>query len=55
MSRNPCFSGQCFAIAYSVVCSFVDFSRNPCFSGQCFAIPGEIDDYGNLKESQSLF
>ena len=38
-SRNPCFSGQCFAMNINRVTIQMETCRNPCFSGQCFAIP----------------
>ena len=39
ISRNPCFSGQCFAIMilFNGLLE-IWIGRNPCFSGQCFAI-----------------
>ena len=37
-SRNPCFSGQCFAIKQFIRAFSIKYGRNPCFSGQFFAI-----------------
>ena len=42
LSRNPCFSGQCFAILRKALKVGQESSRNPCFSGQCFAMNTKI-------------
>ena len=43
-SRNPCFSGQCFAIRFDSLLGYSFRCRNPCFSGQCFAMSNKRGD-----------
>ena len=54
-SRNPCFSGQCFAMDIDYISESYHKRRNPCFSGQCFAIKKEGGIRKIRKRSQSLF
>ena len=46
IGRNPCFSGQCFAMRFFQCFLNPSCCRNPCFSGQCFAIYDDLVDQG---------
>ena len=55
VGRNPCYSGQCFAIKKKLKISRLLLRRNPCFSGQCFAISNTCFFEKLENMSQSLF
>ena len=55
MSRNPCFSGQCFAILVGGLTGVTFKGRNPCFSGQCFAMKSLVRVWFELRGRNPCF